>query len=138
MSIISYYARQIFDETKKYEFRMSPLKKECLNKRIYIYSAKEDKAIIGYIKIDKILSGNTEEIIKLTGYDKRDDKDEIISYYGKNNKKCFAMHISEVVKFNKKLTLKEMRNIDKGVSMPQYIKYIYENDRLYDIIKKCK
>ncbi len=135
MSILSYYARQIFDKTKMYEFRLSPIKKECLNKKIYIYSAKEDKAIIGYIKFDEVLRGNTEEIIKLTGYDKRKDKDEIIRYYGKNNKNCYAMHVSEVVKFNKSLTLKEMRNIDKNVSMPQYMKYIYEDNRLYNIIK---
>ena len=47
ISIMTYYARQIFDETKLYEFRKSPLRDELLNKKIYVYSAKEDKAIIG-------------------------------------------------------------------------------------------
>lgn len=51
MSIMSYYAKQIFDETKSYEFRKSPLRKEDLDKKIYVYSAKEDKAIIGYMKL---------------------------------------------------------------------------------------
>ena len=50
ISIMTYYARQIFDETKLYEFRKSPLRDELLNKKIYVYSAKEDKAIIGYFK----------------------------------------------------------------------------------------
>ena len=44
ISIMTYYARQIFDETKLYEFRKSPLRDELLNKKIYVYSAKEDKA----------------------------------------------------------------------------------------------
>ena len=39
ISIMSYYARQIFAETKKYEFRKSPLKDDDLNKKIYVYSA---------------------------------------------------------------------------------------------------
>ena len=70
---MSYYARQIFDETKTFEFRKSPIKKELLNEKIYVYSAKEDKAIIGYLKVDDILSGNTNQILNLTGYDKRKD-----------------------------------------------------------------
>ena len=40
ISIMTYYAKQIFDETKLYEFRKSPLKKELLDKKIYVYSAK--------------------------------------------------------------------------------------------------
>lgn len=47
---MKYYARQIFDETKLYEFRKTPLRDELLNKKIYAYSAKEDKAIIRYFK----------------------------------------------------------------------------------------
>ena len=31
ISIMTYYARQIFDETKPYEFRKSPLRDELLN-----------------------------------------------------------------------------------------------------------
>ena len=38
ISIMTYYARQIFDETKLYEFRKSPLRDELLNKKIYVYS----------------------------------------------------------------------------------------------------
>ena len=73
ISIMTYYAKQIFDETKLYEFRKSPLKKELLDKKIYVYSAKEDKAIIGYFKVSDILNGNTSKILELTGYDKRKD-----------------------------------------------------------------
>ena len=71
ISIMSYYARQIFAETKGYEFRKSPLKDCDLNKKIYVYSAKEDKALIGYMKVSDILKGNTNQILKATGYDVR-------------------------------------------------------------------
>ena len=60
MSIMTYYARQIFDETKGYEFRKSPLKDQDLDKKIYVYSAKEDKALIGYMKVSEILKGNSQ------------------------------------------------------------------------------
>ena len=136
ISIMTYYARQIFDETKLYEFRKSPLKNELLNKKIYVYSAKDDKAIIGYFKVSDILSGNTNEILKATGYDKRDDGHEIVEYYGKNNPNCFALHLYDVTEFEEYLSLKDMRSISKNADMPQYIKFIYENDPLYDVIKE--
>lgn len=136
ISITTYYARQIFAETKLYEFRKSPLKNELLNKKIYVYSAKDDKAIIGYFKVSDILSGNTNEILKATGYDKRDDGHEIVEYYGKNNPNCFALHLYDVTEFEEYLSLKDMRSISKNADMPQYIKFIYENDPLYDVIKE--
>lgn len=136
ISIITYYARQIFDETKLYEFRKSPLNNDILNKKIYVYSAKEDKAIIGYLKISDILKGNTDEIIKITGYNKKTDKQEIIKYYGKNNPNCFALKLYDITEFEEYLTLKDMKSISPNTNMPQYIKFIYENDPLYEVIKK--
>lgn len=133
---MTYYARQIFDETKLYEFRKSPLKDELLNKKIYVYSAKEDKAIIGYFKVNDILKGNTNEILATTGYDKRSDGHEIVEYYGKNNPNCFALQLYDVTEFEEHLSLKDMRSISRNVEMPQYIKYIYENDPLYDLIRE--
>ena len=136
ISIMTYYARQIFDETKLYEFRKSPLKNELLNKKIYVYSAKQDKAIIGYFKVSDILNGNTNEILSATGYDKRSDGCEIVEYYGKNNPNCYALQLYDVTEFKEYLSLKDMRSISKNVDMPQYIKFIYENDPLYNVIRE--
>lgn len=136
ISIMTYYARQIFDEVKPYEFRKSPIKKELLDKKIYVYSAKEDKAIIGYFKVSDILNGNTDEILRATGYDKRSDGHEIVEYYGKNNQNCFALQLYDVTEFGEYLSLKDMRSISRNADMPQYIKFIYENDPLYDVIKQ--
>lgn len=134
ISITSYYARQIFNKTKVYEFRKSPLKNELLNKKIYVYSAKQDKAIIGCFRVKDILVGNINEILHATGYDKRVDGQEIIDYYGKNNKNCFALCLYDIVKFKEALFLSEMRSISNSVTMPQYIKYIYEDNPLYEVI----
>lgn len=128
MSILTYYAKQIFSGTKKFEFRKSPLKKEFLNKKIYIYSAKEDKAIIGSFKVSNNLIGSLEDILEKTGYDKRSDKNEIISYFHSNTNKCFALELYDVDKFVKPLTLKELRKIDPNISLPQYYDTIKNPD----------
>ena len=41
ISIMSYYARQIFDGSKEYEFRKTPLMKELLNTKIYVYKTRK-------------------------------------------------------------------------------------------------
>ena len=38
--------------------------------------------------------------------------------------------------FEEYLTLKDMRKVSNNADMPQYIKFIYENDPLYDVITK--
>ncbi len=136
ISIMTYYASQIFDETKLYEFRKSPLKQEVLDQKIYVYSAKEDKAIIGYFRVSDILSGNTTEILKLTGYDKRKDGHEIVSYFGQNNPKCFALSLYDITEFSEYLTLRDMRSVSNNADMPQYLKFVYEGDPLYDMINE--
>jgi len=133
ISIMSYYANQIFNHTKKFEFRKSPLKKEDLNKKIYVYSAKDDKAIIGTFKVSRILKGTLPEILKLTGYDKRSDKNEIVCYYGSNNN-CYALELYDVRKFKQPLSLKTLRKIDKDVKLPQYYDYIKNTSPIYDLI----
>lgn len=124
ISIMSYYAKQIFDGTKKFEFRKSPIQKEFLNKTIYVYSAKDDKAIIGTMKVSDNLCGNVNEILKQTGYDTRCDKQEIISYFGVNNQRCFALKLYDVKPFEKPLSLKYLRSIDPNINLPQYYQKI--------------
>ena len=136
MSIMTYYARQIFDETKGYEFRKSPLKDQDLDKKIYVYSAKEDKALIGYMKVSEILKGNTTQILKSTGYDVRPDGHEIVDYYGKDFQRCCALKLYDVTEFEEYLTLRDMRKIDPNINLPQYYSYIYEGNPLYDVIRE--
>ena len=131
---MSYYARQIFNGTKKFEFRKSPLKPYDLNKTIFVYSAKEDKAIIGSFEVVKVHKGNLNEILNVTGYDKRPDVQEIIDYY-KNCKICYALELSNITRFSKPLTLKQMRKIDNNIQLPQYYAYLSSKSPLYNEIK---
>ena len=122
ISILSYYAKQIFKGTKKFEFRKSPIKEKDLNKTFYVYSAKQDKSIIGSFKISNIHKGTLKQILNITDYNTRSDKNEIINYF-KNSNTCFALELTDIVEFNKPLTLNEMRKIDKTVQLPQYYSY---------------
>lgn len=134
MSIMTYYARQITDGTKGFEFRKSPLRASDLNKQIFLYSAKGDKAIIGSFKVKKIHHGNVNEIMQITGYDKRPDGHEILEYYGNNNN-CYALELYDVKTFPRPLTLKQLRRLDPNVQLPQYFTYIKPNSPIYDEIK---
>ena len=62
-----------------------------------IKNHKEDKTIIGYLKVSDILSGNISKILKLTSYDKHPNGNEIIDYHRKNNQSCFALKLYDVI-----------------------------------------
>ena len=115
ISIMSYYARQIFTETKGYEFRKSPLKDCDLNQKIYVYSAKEDKAIIGYMKVSDIIKGDTNQILKATGYDIRPYRQEIVDYYGENFQRCCALKLYDVTEFDEYLTFCSKKSLTSKV-----------------------
>ena len=134
MSIMTYYARQIFDGTKHFEFRKSPLRVSDLNKQIFVYSAKCDKAIIGSFKVKKIHHGNVSEIMQITGYDKRKDGHEILEYYG-NSQNCYALELYDVQSFPQPLTLKQLRRLDPDVQLPQYFTYIKPGSPIFGAIK---
>lgn len=130
---MSYYARQIFDGTKEYEFRKSPLKLCDMNKKIYVYSAKEDKAIIGSFEVSDILKGSVDDILMRTGYNIRRDKQEIIDYF-ENSYMCYALKLENVQRFENPLTLRQMRRIDPEIQLPQYYQHIYPDSKLYEPI----
>lgn len=137
ISIMSYYAKQIFDGTKKFEFRKSGLKESDMNKPIFVYSAKGDKAIIGTMEVSRVHKANPAEILKITGYDKRSDGKEIKDYFmGKEY--AYALEISKTKKFAKPLTLKEMRKFEPSLQLPQYYAYIKPSSPLYEVIKNLK
>lgn len=131
MSIKTKYANNIFNGSKKYEYRKSSIKEYNLNKKIIIYSSEQAKAILGYIIIDKILEGSLDFIIKETN-----PKESNINDYFKNAKKCYAMHIKEYHRFKSPITLNEIRKIDNNIVIPQYYRYIREEEPLYKLINE--
>lgn len=133
ISINSYYARQIFNGTKKYEFRKSPIKPTDLNREIFIYSAKEDKSIIGTLKVSEVIKGDLDYILNETGYINRLDKNEIIDYFG-DKKICYALKLCDIHRFNTPIKLSELRQIAPKISLPQYFRYIDKNSALGEYI----
>lgn len=129
MSIRTKYVNEIFSGKKVYEYRRRSIGENNLNKKIYIYSSGIDKAIVGYIKVDKILSGTVDDIIRLTNA-----KDVFIREYFKGANIAYALHIKEYHRFHNKVLLNDLKKIDKKFTMPQYYKYILENSSVYGII----
>lgn len=134
ISILSYYCRQIFNGTKMFEFRKSPIPVSALNKQMFVYSAKDDKAVIGSFKVKRIHEGNIEQILKITGYKERADGQEIVKYF-KNCLRCYALELYDIHIFKKALSLKRMRTLDPKIQMPQYYTYINKNSPIYYELK---
>ena len=128
MSIKTKHANEIFDRTKKYEYRRRTIGEKNLNKKIYIYSSEEDKKIIGYIIVDKILKGNLEYILKETNCK---NVKEIKKYF-KDLENCYALHIKQTHRFQEPIELKEIRKYHKDFTIPQFYRYLKKEETIYE------
>lgn len=131
MSIKTKYANQIFAGTKEYEFRRKSIGKKNCHKKIYIYSSQEEKAIVGYIIVDKILSGNLEKIEALTN----SFNNKSMENYFIGCEECYALHISEHHKFIKPIKLEDIKNQYKKFVVPQFYRYIREEEPIYALLE---
>lgn len=132
ISIKTKYANQIFDGTKLYEYRRKSIGEKNCNKKIFVYSSSEEKAIIGYIIVDKILKGNINYILKETNNKNNGD---IIDYFNGCDK-CYALKIAKAVKFKTPIYLSEIKKKEKNFVVPQFYRYIKENEYIYEELKK--
>jgi len=134
MSIKTKYANQIFNGTKIYEYRRRSIGEKNLGKKIFIYSSEEEKAIVGYIVVGDIIEGTSDWVLEQT--ENKNNKD-IINYF-KDCKKCYALKISETVKFENSISLASIRKIQGKFVIPQYYNYIYKTEKIYKILKEYK
>lgn len=67
------------------------------------------------MKISDIIRVDISQVLKVTGYDTRPDRQEIVDYYGLNFQKCFALKLYDVTEFEKHLTLSDMRKINSSI-----------------------
>ena len=134
MSIKTKYANQIFDGTKKFEFRRRSIGDKNCNKKIYIYSSEEDKSIIGYIIVDRILKGDLDFILKATNYA---DSQDIIDYFDGCDE-CFALHISNYYKFLKPLNIEDIRATCEKFVIPQFYRYVKNQEPIYEELENRK
>lgn len=131
MSIKTKYANEIFSGKKKYEFRRKSIGDKNCNKKIYIYSSENEKAIVGYIVVDRILKGDLDYILNETNY--FDNKDIVDYFIG--SKECFALHINNYYRFKNPIQLDEIRSVDNKFVIPQFYRYISEKEPLSGLLR---
>ena len=83
---------------------------------------EEEKAIVGYIIVDKILKGNLDYIEKETG----NCNTEARKKYFEGCDICYALHISEYHRLKKPIKLTDVKFV-----IPQFYRYIKEDEELY-------
>lgn len=131
ISIKTKYVKQIFNGTKKYEFRKKTIGNDNLNKKIYVYSSKDEKAIIGYIVIDKIIKDSLNNLLIATNNIGNMD---IINYF-KDCNECYAFHIKDYYIFKKIIKLEQLKSEYNNFTVPQFYRYIKNDNKLYDDLK---
>ena len=131
MSIKTKYASRIFAGTKEYEFRRKSIGKKNCHKKIYIYSSEEEKSIVGYIIVDKILSGNLKEIQELTN----NLNNKGMESYFAGCRVCYALHISEYHRFINPIKLTDIKSQYKKFVVPQFYRYIKCEEPIYNELK---
>lgn len=134
MSIKTKYANQIFNGTKKYEYRRRSIGEKNLGKKIFVYSSEKERAIVGYIVANEIIEGTSNYVLEQT---ENINNLDIINYF-KDSPKCYALKISEAVKFKKPIPLVSIREKQEKFVIPQYYRYIYETEKMYEILKDYK
>ena len=134
MSIKTKYANQIFNGTKKYEYRRRSIGEKNLGKKIFVYSSEKERAIVGYIVANEIIEGTSNYVLEQT---ENINNQDIINYF-KDSPKCYALKISEAVKFKKPIPLVSIREKQEKFVIPQYYRYIYETEKMYEILKDYK
>lgn len=132
MSIKTIHANKIFSGIKIFEYRTKSIKDNNLNKYCLIYSSEDEKAVIGYVVFDYMVEGNVDYLIKNTNPENIDGLKEYLS----NKEKGYALHIKEYKKFDKPITLEELRKLNNNFNIPQYYRYLNKDEYLYLIAKQ--
>ena len=129
ISIESEYANMIFEELVNYEYRYEAIDKSLLNDKIYIYSSREDKAIIGYVRVSNVKKVSRLDIVHLKEY-------EIVNRrcMFTRDHSCYQMELYDVCEFDEYLSLKYLRIFQKSVSFNKNCTVIYEDNPLYQLI----
>ena len=131
ISIKTEHANKIFSGKKKYEFRTKSIGNKNINKKIFVYSSKDDKKIIGYIKLNRILESDIDSLLKETEYDNSGIRD-----YFNNRSVGYALEIKEYHLLNNPISLDELKKIDNSFVAPQFFRYIKENTSLYKLLQE--
>lgn len=137
MSIMTKYSKQIFDGTKKWEFRrMLPHVKSDDNLKIVVYSSKVEKAIVGTFKAGRILNCPLNELMRITGYENDKKAMEWFSTYYKDKELCGAIEVLQPIKYNEPIELNKIKNRISTFRPPQNFIYVKEDSELKKLINQ--
>lgn len=130
------YADQIFDKTKKWEFRKNLPKVDSREELIIVvYSSQEDQAIIGEFTAGKMLKCSFSELIQATGNENRPEIIKWLKKYYGTRKECCAIEVLNPMRYDKPTSLRLIRKNNPTFRPPQNFVYIKEDDLIDQIIK---
>lgn len=132
ISIKTKYSNKIFNGTKLYEYRRKSIGEKNCHKKIYVYSSQEEKAIVGYIIVDKILQGDIAYILQETNNKNNID---IIDYFDGCDK-GYALKIAKAVRFERPISLSKIKKQEKTFVVPQFYRYIKKDEYIYNVLKE--
>ncbi|MCZ6404845.1 hypothetical protein O4N82_24435 [Vibrio parahaemolyticus] len=118
LSIRPEYVKQIFDGSKKYEFRRKSFKKKV--NTILVYSTSPTKKVVGEISFDNIISDTPEAIWDRCKSHAGISKIDFFNYYS-GTEQAFAIEIKCFSEYERPICLDEIR---AGLRAPQYFIYL--------------
>lgn len=136
MSIQTKYAQKIFSGKKGWEFRKAvPSYSPLFSTAIVVYSAGEDKAIIGEFLIKRIVKADFENLMHITKQSGDEDALEWFKRYYKNAKTCSAIEVGKTFLYEHPLSLDKIREVYPNFRPPQNFIYLSRNPLLLHMIE---
>ncbi|MCL4362908.1 ASCH domain-containing protein [Candidatus Marsarchaeota archaeon] len=126
LSILPRWAEAILDGEKKWEYRRV-LPNVAAGSKIVLYASGEMRAIVGEFVVEKILQEDVERLIIHTFQETPHNIGDIKSYFS-NLKTGSAFRVCKPIRYDKPITLKEIRTVVPDFFPPQNFIYLREED----------
>ena len=127
LSILPRWAEAILNGEKKWEYRRV-LPKVPVGAKIILYASEKVQAIVGEFVVEKILKEDVERLTIHTFQETPHNVDDIKSYFS-NLKTGSAFRVCKIIRYDKPITLKEIRTAVPDFSPPQSFLYLREEDK---------
>lgn len=118
LSIKPKFAKQIFDGSKKFEYRKAIFKNQGI-KTVVVYASSPIQKVIGEFEIDFIINDSIAALWKKTKYSAGIDEDYFYQYFSEREI-GYAIKIKKTKKYRKPLCIKE----DFNLTPPQSFIYL--------------
>ena len=109
LSIKPEFAEQIFNGTKRYEYRRTMFKNKNI-KTVVVYSSSPVQKVIGEFEIETILKADLDKLWRTTKKHSGIQEEYFYKYF-QNKEQGFAIQIKKTKKYRKPLCLKSDFNI---------------------------